>query len=68
MASVPQWMKMPARAGSLALATLWLAGLLPQLTMALGTLVLAIAFVDELLLELRGARAVAVRTEALRNE
>ena len=41
---------------------------LPQLTMALGTLVLAIAFVDELILELRGARSVAVPTEALRNE
>ena len=41
---------------------------LPQLTMALGTLVLAIAFIDELILELRGARSVAVPTEALRNE
>ena len=41
---------------------------LPQLTMALGTLVLAIAFIDELVLELRGARAVAVPAEALRNE
>ena len=41
---------------------------LPQLTMALGTLVLAIAFIDELVLELRGARSVAVPAEALRNE
>ena len=41
---------------------------LPQLTMALGTVVLAIAFVDELVLELRGRRVVAVPTEALRNE
>jgi TRAP-type C4-dicarboxylate transport system permease small subunit len=41
---------------------------LPQSTMALGTLVLAIAFVDELILELRGARSVSVPTEALRNE
>jgi TRAP-type C4-dicarboxylate transport system permease small subunit len=41
---------------------------LPQLTMALGTLVLAIAFVDELVLELRGRRVVVEPTEALRNE
>jgi TRAP-type C4-dicarboxylate transport system permease small subunit len=41
---------------------------LPQLTMALGTLVLAIAFVDELVLELRGRRVAVEPTEALRNE
>ena len=41
----------------------------PQLTMALGTVILAIAFVDELLLELRGTR-VAPETggAALHNE
>ena len=41
---------------------------LPQLTMALGTLVLAIAFIDELILELRGARVLKTPAEALRNE
>ena len=41
---------------------------LPQLAMALGTVVLAIAFVDELVLELRGRRVVAESGEALRNE
>ncbi len=41
---------------------------IPQLTMALGTLVLAIAFVDEWLLELRGRRIVPVSDEATRNE
>jgi TRAP-type C4-dicarboxylate transport system permease small subunit len=41
---------------------------IPQLTMALGTLVLAIAFVDELALELRGDRVVATSDEASRNE
>ena len=41
---------------------------LPQLTMALGTLVLAIAFVDELVLELRGLRVVPTSAEATRNE
>ena len=41
---------------------------LPQLSMALGTVVLAIAFVDELVLEVRGRRVVSVPTEALRNE
>lgn len=41
---------------------------LPQLAMALGTVVLAIAFVDELVLELRGRRVVAEGDEALRNE
>ena len=41
---------------------------IPQLTMALGTLVLAIAFVDELVLEIRGERVVATSDEASRNE
>jgi len=41
---------------------------LPQIAMALGTVVLAIAFVDELVLELRGRRVVAESGEALRNE
>jgi TRAP-type C4-dicarboxylate transport system permease small subunit len=41
---------------------------LPQLAMALGTLVLAVAFVDELVLEIRGRRVVLVSDEATRNE
>ena len=41
---------------------------LPQVTMAFGALVLAIAFVDELVLELRGMRSSAAPAEALRNE
>ncbi len=41
---------------------------LPQLAMAAGTLVLAIAFVDELVLEIRGRRIVPQSAEALRNE
>ena len=41
---------------------------IPQLTMALGTLVLAIAFIDELVLEARGTRVVAASDEATRNE
>ena len=41
---------------------------LPQLTMALGTIVLAIAFIDELLLELQGRRVVFVSEEAMHNE
>ena len=41
---------------------------LPQLTMALGTAVLAIAFIDELVLELRGRRVLVVSDEATRNE
>ena len=41
---------------------------LPQLTMALGSVVLAIAFVDEFVLELRGRRFVPTGEEALRNE
>lgn len=41
---------------------------MPQIAMALGTVVLAIAFIDELVLELRGRRAQAAHGEALRNE
>ena len=41
---------------------------LPQLTMAIGTVVLAIAFVDELVLELRGQRVAVTSDEASRNE
>jgi TRAP-type C4-dicarboxylate transport system permease small subunit len=41
---------------------------LPELTMAIGASVLAIAFIDELVLELRGRRVVVVSEEATRNE
>jgi TRAP-type C4-dicarboxylate transport system permease small subunit len=41
---------------------------IPQLTMALGTVVLCIAFVDELVLEWRGARLPKLPDEALHNE
>lgn len=41
---------------------------LPQLGMALGTLVLFIAFIDELVLELRGQRVTGFSEEALHNE
>ena len=41
---------------------------LPQIAMALGAVVLAIAFVDELVLEIRGRRVVPVSDEAMRNE
>jgi TRAP-type C4-dicarboxylate transport system permease small subunit len=41
---------------------------IPQLSMALGTLVMAIAFVDELVLEWRGQRVVQQSDEASRNE
>ncbi len=41
---------------------------LPQISMALGAIVLAIAFVDEFVLELRGERFVPVSDEASRNE
>ena len=41
---------------------------IPQLSMALGTTVLAIAFIDELVLEARGRRVVAGSDEATRNE
>jgi TRAP-type C4-dicarboxylate transport system permease small subunit len=41
---------------------------IPQLAMALGALILAIAFVDELVLEWHGERHVKVPEEALHNE
>jgi TRAP-type C4-dicarboxylate transport system permease small subunit len=41
---------------------------LPQLSMAIGTTILAVAFIDELVLELRGRRAQATSGEMLRNE
>ena len=41
---------------------------IPQLAMAAGTVILAIAFVDELVLELRGLRAAPGSGELLRNE
>ena len=41
---------------------------IPQLAMALGTVILAIAFIDEFLLELSGKRVSLESTEALRNE
>ena len=41
---------------------------IPQIAMALGTLVLALAFVDELVLEARGLRAPLGAAEPQRNE
>jgi TRAP-type C4-dicarboxylate transport system permease small subunit len=41
---------------------------IPQLAMAAGTVILAIAFIDELVLELRGRRVAVASDEALRNE
>ena len=41
---------------------------IPQLSMAAGTVTLAIAFIDELVLEIIGARVPAATAEALRNE
>jgi TRAP-type C4-dicarboxylate transport system permease small subunit len=41
---------------------------IPQITMALGAIVLTIAFVDELVLEMRGERRVHQPEEATRNE
>jgi TRAP-type C4-dicarboxylate transport system permease small subunit len=41
---------------------------IPQLAMALGTLVLFVAFVDDWVLELRGRRSVEVPEEALHHE
>jgi TRAP-type C4-dicarboxylate transport system permease small subunit len=41
---------------------------IPQLAMALGTIVLLIAFVDDLVLEWRGMRKVRVPADALHNE
>ena len=41
---------------------------IPQIAMAAGTVILAIAFIDELVLELMGKRADAHADDALRNE
>ncbi|MBA3776629.1 MAG: TRAP transporter small permease [Betaproteobacteria bacterium] len=41
---------------------------LPQITMAIGTVILLIAFVDELLLEWKGARFMKAPEKALHNE
>jgi TRAP-type C4-dicarboxylate transport system permease small subunit len=41
---------------------------IPQLSMAVGTVVLAIAFIDELVLEARGRRLAHVPEESTRNE
>ena len=41
---------------------------IPQLAMAAGTVVLLIAFIDELILEIKGRRVVASSDEALHNE
>lgn len=41
---------------------------IPQLAMAAGTIVLAVAFIDELVLEWRGRRAQTSSDEALHNE
>ena len=41
---------------------------IPQLAMALGTVIFALAFVDELVLEIRGQRAAPESGEMLRNE
>lgn len=41
---------------------------IPQIGMAVGTVILAIAFVDELVLELRGQRVLQSSDEPLRNE
>ena len=41
---------------------------IPQIGMAVGTVILAIAFVDELVLELRGQRVLQTSDEPLRNE
>lgn len=41
---------------------------IPQIAMAVGTVILAIAFLDELVLEISGKRMERVSDEALRNE
>ena len=41
---------------------------IPQLAMAFGTFIFCVAFIDELVLEIRGQRKVIVSGEALRNE
>ncbi len=41
---------------------------IPQLTMAFGAVILVIAFIDELVLEIKDRRVMLVSSEALRNE
>ncbi|MBK6323344.1 TRAP transporter small permease [Candidatus Aalborgicola defluviihabitans] len=41
---------------------------IPQIAMGVGAVILAIAFIDELILELRGQRTVPTSEEPLRNE
>ncbi len=41
---------------------------IPQLAMALGAIILLIAFIDELVLEIQGRRITVTSDEALRNE
>jgi TRAP-type C4-dicarboxylate transport system permease small subunit len=41
---------------------------IPQLTMAAGAIILLIAFIDDLVMEVRGQRVVPVSDEPLRNE
>lgn len=41
---------------------------IPQLAMAVGTVILSIAFIDEFFIELSGKRVVRAHDEALRNE
>jgi TRAP-type C4-dicarboxylate transport system permease small subunit len=41
---------------------------IPQLTMAWGALIFAVAFIDEAVLEIQNRRVVPVSGEALRNE
>jgi TRAP-type C4-dicarboxylate transport system permease small subunit len=41
---------------------------IPQLVMALGTVIFALAFIDELVLEIRGLRTAPDSGELLRNE
>lgn len=41
---------------------------IPQISMALGTVILAIAFIDELVLEIRGRRTTRTSDGPLRNE
>jgi TRAP-type C4-dicarboxylate transport system permease small subunit len=41
---------------------------IPQISMALGTVILLVAFVDELILEVQGKRVATASAESLRNE
>ncbi len=41
---------------------------IPQLSMAIGTTILAIAFIDEMILEIQGKRVQATASESLHNE